>query len=351
MARSVAATGARVAVFKPAVSGLGARAGSPTTRSFAARPGPLNRTTRSLPIASGRPSRHTSAAELAGEPIDPDAPRRRGSGRRRGRRLSRLRGGRRPARPSHAGLPGARLRPRAGTADRDRRRPRPRNHQPHAPHGRGDARRRTRGEARRAHALARRPRRSRAIEPERDRAARRDSDRGARATRSPRDRFLAEFAAAWRLKSSFKTRARYTVISPFMRSPLLVIGRGSARARRSPFEPWFSGLRGFGPRTGGHRHRSATPGRARHRERPSAGRLEGAARARRARPAPRRDVRGWAKRGGPADAGPIAPSAAPPPGPACCASVGCSTSRREGPTRGSSPARRLRPGPGQALRP
>ena len=100
-----------------------------------------------------------------------------------------------------------------------------------------------------------------------------------------------------------------------MGSPLLVIGRGSARARRSPFEPWFSGLRGFGPRTGGHHRRSATPGRARHRERPSAGRLEGAGRARRARPAPRRGVRGWAKRGGPADAGPIAPSAAPPPGP------------------------------------
>ena len=84
-----------------------------------------------------------------------------------------------------------------------------------------------------------------------------------------------------------------------MGSPLLVIGRGSAQARRSPFEPRFSGLRGFGPRTGGHHRRSATPGRARHRERPSAGRLEGAGRARRARPAPRRGVRDWAKRRGP----------------------------------------------------
>ena len=136
-----------------------------------------------------------------------------------------------------------------------------------------------------------------------------------------------------------------------MGSPLLVIGPGSARARRSPFEPWFSGLRGFGPRTGGHRHRSATPGRARRRQRPSVGRLEGAGRARRARPAPRRGVRGGAKRGGPADAGPIARSAAPRPGPACFASVGCSTPRREGPARGSSPARRLRQGPGRALRP
>ncbi len=122
MARSVAATGARVAVFKPAVSGL-EEGGEPDHALLrrAVRVRPIGRRDRSLPLRAAGLATPRRGAGRRGD--RPRRPRRRGSGRRRGRRLPRLRGGRRAARPSDARLPGARLRPRAGNADRDRRRP------------------------------------------------------------------------------------------------------------------------------------------------------------------------------------------------------------------------------------
>ena len=141
-------SGDRVAVFKPAVSGLDEltrRGRAPTTTALRrrGRVAPNRRADRSLSL---RPAGLASPRGRAGRrAIDPDAALVAALVRRRSRRLAGLRRGRRLARASDAGLPGARLRPRSGHADGDRRLTRARDDQPHPAHDRGGARGRPRG--------------------------------------------------------------------------------------------------------------------------------------------------------------------------------------------------------------
>ena len=71
IARGLAAAGERVAVFKPAVTGLDEPAARPTTSCCGGRPARLRATTRSRPTATDPPVSPHLGAELAGEPIDP----------------------------------------------------------------------------------------------------------------------------------------------------------------------------------------------------------------------------------------------------------------------------------------
>jgi dethiobiotin synthetase len=72
MARSAAATGARVAVFKPAVSGL-EEGGEPDHLLLRRASGSAQSDDEIAPYRFGPPVSPHLGAELAGEPIDPDA--------------------------------------------------------------------------------------------------------------------------------------------------------------------------------------------------------------------------------------------------------------------------------------
>ena len=72
MARSVAGTGARVAVFKPAVSGL-EEGGEPDHALLRRASGSAQSDDEIAPYRFGPPVSPHLGAELAGEPIDPDA--------------------------------------------------------------------------------------------------------------------------------------------------------------------------------------------------------------------------------------------------------------------------------------
>ena len=164
--------GRRVAVFKPAVSGLDDEpARSPTTSSCAAPPDRPRPTTRSRPTATARRSRPTW--RRAGRRARST---RRGCSRRRGAprtapTCSSARGSAGCSSRSPR-LPGPRPRPRPRPAGGDRRLARAGHDQPHPADGRGGAGGRARGGGRRAHAVAGRARRDRALEPRDDRAAR-----------------------------------------------------------------------------------------------------------------------------------------------------------------------------------
>ena len=152
------ARGERVAVFKPAVTGLddGRRA-----RPRAAAPGRAAREQADDEIAPyryGPPVSPHLGAELAGERIDPSGCATAARAPRRRRRPARRRGRRRLPRPADAGLPGPRPRARARPAGRDRRLARARDDQPHPADDRGGPRGGARGRRGRAHALARRRR-------------------------------------------------------------------------------------------------------------------------------------------------------------------------------------------------
>ena len=108
-----------VAVFKPAVTGLDddrRRGGRARPRAAAARGRAARRraTRRSPPTATGRRSRRTWRRSWPASEIDPERLLRGRAAPRRRRRRARLRGRRRPARPAHARLPGAR--PRRSTS-------------------------------------------------------------------------------------------------------------------------------------------------------------------------------------------------------------------------------------------
>ena len=111
IARTLAAAGREVAVFKPAVTGLD-DPGEPDHALLRRAAGSAQSDEQIAPYRYGPPASPHLAAALAGEEIDPDrlrAAAARGAARRR---RARLRGGRRPARPARARLPGARPRGR-----------------------------------------------------------------------------------------------------------------------------------------------------------------------------------------------------------------------------------------------
>ena len=144
IARTLAATGARVAVFKPAVTGLD-DPGEPDHELLRRAAGSTQSDEEIAPYRYGPPSPRTSRRRLAGEEIDPERLLAAACAAAGERRRARLRGGRRPARPARPRLPGPRPRRRPGAAAGRRRLSRPRHDQPHAADDRGRARRRPRG--------------------------------------------------------------------------------------------------------------------------------------------------------------------------------------------------------------
>ena len=156
IAATLAARGERVAVFKPAVTGLDEPNGMAADHErLRAAAGSAQPAWDVAPYRFGPPVSPHLAARWAGERVDPHrllAAARRAAARRR-----RAGGGgrRRPARAAVGHLPRARSRGRPRPAHRGRRAPRPRHDQPHADDDRVCARRRSTGGRRGAHAVAR----------------------------------------------------------------------------------------------------------------------------------------------------------------------------------------------------
>ena len=99
IARTLAAEGKRVAVFKPAVTGLDE--GVETDHALLRRAAGSSQSDEEIaPYRYGPPASPHLAAALAGEEIDPERLRQAAASRGRGRRRDRLRGRRRPARPA-----------------------------------------------------------------------------------------------------------------------------------------------------------------------------------------------------------------------------------------------------------
>ena len=168
IARTLAADGQRVAVFKPAVTGLDE--GVETDHALLRRASGSDQSDEEIaPYRYGPPASPHLAAALAGEEIDPERLRSAAARGRRERRRDRLRGRRRPPRPALPHLPRPRPRRRPRLPARRRRHPRPRHDQPHPADDRVRPRRRPRGRRRRPHPLARGTDRDRALQPRDDR--------------------------------------------------------------------------------------------------------------------------------------------------------------------------------------
>ena len=191
IAHGIAATGKRVAVFKPAVTGLD-EPGESDHALLRRAAGSAQSDEEIAPYRYGPPSSPHLAAEMAGEEIEPRRLLAGGRRCRECRRCARLRGGRRAARPAFPRLLGAGPRRRPGAAAGRRGAARSGHDQPHPADDRSRPCRRPSDRIRRPHPVARATEPDRGVQPRDDRLARRGEGRNPAPTRPRRSGILAD---------------------------------------------------------------------------------------------------------------------------------------------------------------